>query len=137
MKLLSRFHEAQSHSYDQALAEIKGGRKRTHWIWFIFPQIEGLGYSSTAQYYGIQGLAEARAYLADPILGARLIEITKALLALKSTSASVVFGYPDDLKVRSCMTLFSIADSGNPLFQAVLDRFYGGVADQRTVELLG
>ena len=107
---LSRFHRAQPRDYDQALSEIRAGRKRSHWIWYIFPQIQGLGYSSTAQFYAIQDLSEAKAYLADPVLRERLLEISGALLGLESSDPSAVMGYPDDLKLRSSMTLFALAE---------------------------
>ena len=134
---LSRFHRAQARDYDTALAEIRAGRKRSHWMWYIFPQIRGLGYSSTAQFYAIEDLNEARAYLADPVLGPRLKEITGALLELPGSDPTAVLGYPDDLKLQSCMTLFELADPDCPLFPAVLDKFYGGRRDGRTPELAG
>lgn len=132
---LNRFLTAQERSYATALAEIKAGRKRSHWMWYIFPQIAGLGMSSTAQYYSIQDRLEAEEYMAHPVLGARLLEISRALLALESSDASAVMGYPDDLKLRSCMTLFAQV-SDDPVFEAVLDKFYGGSPDPRTLALL-
>ena len=132
---LNRFLTAQERSYDAALAEIKAGRKRTHWMWYIFPQIAGLGMSSTAQYYSIQDRLEAEEYMAHPVLGARLIEISRALLTLDSSDATAVMGYPDDLKLRSCMTLFAQV-SDDPVFEAVLDKFFGGRPDSRTLALL-
>ena len=132
---LNRFLTAQERSYDAALAEIKAGRKRTHWMWYIFPQIAGLGMSSTAQYYSIQDRLEAEEYMAHPVLGARLLEISRALLTLESSDATAVMGYPDDLKLRSCMTLFAqVCD--DPVFEAVLDKFFGGHPDSRTLALL-
>ena len=122
---LDRFLVAQEHSYDTALREIRSGHKRSHWMWYIFPQIAGLGMSYTAQLYAIKDIEEARQYIAHPVLGARLIEISNALL----------MGYPDDLKLRSCMTLFAQV-SDDPVFDAVLAKFYGGRADARTLELL-
>ena len=107
---LSRFLKAQEYDYDQALREIRAGRKRSHWMWYIFPQIQGLGFTRTSEFYAIRDLDEAKAYLADPVLGARLKEISSALLDLDGLSASEIFGYPDDLKLRSCMTLFCLAD---------------------------
>ena len=133
---LSRFHKAQKGTYETALAEIRAGRKRSHWIWYIFPQIQGLGYSSTAQYYAIEDLNEAKAYLTDPVLRERLLEISNALLALDSCDPSEVMGYPDDLKLRSCMTLFREADPDCGTFQAVLDKYFGGQPDRRTLEIL-
>ena len=132
---LSRFLEAQKNSYDTALREIKTGRKRSHWMWYIFPQIQGLGFSPTAQYYAICDLQEAKDYLAHPVLGARLKEISSALLDLEGLSASEIFGYPDDLKLRSCMTLFRMADLNEPIFLEVLEKYYDGKPDSRTVEL--
>ena len=132
---LSRFHKAQKGSYETALAEICAGRKRSHWIWYIFPQIQGLGYSSTAQYYAIEDLEEAKAYLADPVLRERLLEISNALLALDSCDPSDVMGYPDDLKLRSSMTLFSLADPECTVFRDVLEKYYDGREDPRTIAL--
>ena len=132
---LSRFHKAQQGSYETALAEIRSGRKRSHWIWYIFPQIQGLGFSSTAQYYAIENLEEAKAYLADPVLRERLLEISTALLALDSCDPSEVMGYPDDLKLRSSMTLFSLAEPECTVFRDVLDKFYDGQEDSRTIAL--
>lgn len=133
---LDRFLVAQEHSYDTALREIRAGRKRSHWMWYIFPQIAGLGMSYTAQLYSIQNISEARDYIAHPVLGARLIEISRALLTLDSSDATAVMGYPDDLKLCSCMTLFKQV-SDDPVFGAVLDKFYGGRADTRTLAILG
>ena len=132
---LSRFHKAQQGSYETALAEIRSGRKRSHWIWYIFPQIQGLGFSSTAQYYAIEDLEEAKAYLADPVLRERLLEISNALLALDSCDPSEVMGYPDDLKLRSSMTLFSLADPECTVFRDVLEKYYDGREDPRTIAL--
>ena len=133
---LSRFHAAQARDYDTALSEIRAGRKRSHWMWYIFPQIRGLGFSSTAQYYALSGLGEAKAYLADPVLRQRLLEISGALLELDSSDPSQVMGYPDDLKLRSSMTLFAQADPDCPVFPAVLRKFYHGSPDERTLALL-
>lgn len=129
---LNRFIEAQKNSYATALAEIKAGRKETHWIWYIFPQLKSLGRSNTAFYYGIANLDEAKAYMAEPTLRARLITITQALLALDESDPRRVMGYPDDLKLCSCMTLFEIAAPDVPEFGQVLDKFYGGQRDQMT-----
>lgn len=129
---LNRFIEAQKNSYAAALAEIKAGRKETHWIWYIFPQLKSLGRSNTAFYYGIANLDEAKAYMAEPTLRARLIAITQALLALDESDPHRVMGYPDDLKLCSCMTLFEIAAPDVPEFGQVLDKFYGGQRDQMT-----
>lgn len=132
---LERFVKAQEGSYEIALNEIKHGRKRSHWMWYIFPQIKGLGYSSTAQYYAIQDKQEAENYLKHPILSKRLIEISEELLKLDSNNASEVFGYPDDMKLKSSMTLFHCV-SGNKLFQKVLEKFFDGVLDEKTVVIL-
>ena len=134
---LSRFLKAQEQDYEQALREIRSGRKRSHWMWYIFPQIQGLGFSPTAQYYAIRDLQEARDYLTHPVLGARLKEISSALLDLNGLSASEIFGYPDDLKLRSSMTLFRMADLNEPVFLEVLEKYYDGKPDARTVELAG
>jgi uncharacterized protein (DUF1810 family) len=134
---LSRFLKAQEQDYEQALREIRSGRKRSHWMWYIFPQIQGLGFSPTAQYYAIRDLQEARDYLAHPVLGARLKEISSALLDLNGLSASEILGYPDDLKLRSSMTLFRMADLNEPVFLEVLEKYYDGKPDARTVELAG
>lgn len=134
--MLKRFLDAQQYEYDRALQEIRGGRKRSHWIWFIFPQLKELGYSDTAKFYGIRDLAEAKAYLAEPTLRARLIEISEALLKLPENDPNKVMGYPDDLKLRSSMTLFAAADPDCPVFQQVLDKYFGGQPDQRTLDLL-
>ena len=132
---LERFVQAQELMYPMAFDEVRNGRKRGHWLWYIFPQLKGLGMSENSQYYGINGIEEARAYLNHPILGARLREITAAFLALKGESAEGVFGHLDALKVRSCMTLFNVV-SDDDLFQRVLDCYYNGVADDRTLEML-
>lgn len=134
---LSRFISAQQRDYTTALWEIQGGRKRSHWMWYIFPQLKGLGMSYTAQLYGIDGLDEARAFLADPYLGGNLREICGALLVLDTNDASYVFGYPDDLKLRSSMTLFKLAADDGTVFDSVLKKFYGGREDQCTREMLG
>ncbi len=134
---LERFVRAQIGSYETALWEMRRGRKCSHWMWYIFPQIAGLGMSSTAQYYAIQDLQEAEEYLAHPILGSRLLEISRTLLSVDSDDAYAVFGWPDNLKLRSSMTLFSCAAVDEPVFQQVLDKFYGGLPDERTLALLG
>lgn len=132
---IQRFVEAQKHSYDTALEEIKRGKKRSHWMWYIFPQMKGIGYSSTAQYYGIENRKEAEEYLAHPILGSRLLEISKELLKLESNDPRAVMGDPDNWKLKSCMTLFEIV-SNEPVFGQVLDKFFGGEQDKVTVEML-
>lgn len=132
---LNRFIEAQNRDYDIALAEIRAGKKVSHWMWYIFPQLKGLGRSSTSEYYGLSGIKEAQAYLSDPILKARLIEITDAVIAHKDKSAEEIFGGIDAKKLRSCMTLFSIAAPDIPVFEAVLERFFHGVPDRNTLRL--
>lgn len=132
---IQRFIEAQKRSYDTALEEIKRGKKRSHWMWYIFPQMKGLGHSSTAQYYGIEDRKEAEEYLAHPILGSRLLEISKELLKLESNDPRAVMGEPDNWKLKSCMTLFEIV-SNEPVFGEVLDKFFGGERDKVTVEML-
>jgi len=133
---LARFVGAQRDTFDAALAELAAGRKRTHWMWFVFPQLAGLGVSSTAQFYGLRGLDEARAYLAHPVLGARLVACCEALLAVPGRSAHDILGSPDDLKLCSCATLFAEVAGEGSVFQRVLDRFYGGHRDDRTLALL-
>ena len=133
---LSRFLKAQEYDYSQALREIQSGRKHSHWMWYIFPQIRGLGFSSTAQYYAIRDLEEAKDYLAHPVLGARLKEISSALLDLEGLSASEIFGYPDDLKLRSSMTLFQLADLDCDIFRKVIEKYYDGIPDSWTVDLV-
>mgnify|MGYP001480287243 CR=1 FL=1 len=134
---LARFLSAQEAVYAGALAELAAGRKRSHWMWFVFPQLAGLGRSETAAYYGIAGLAEARAYLAHPVLGARLLECTAAVNRLAGHSALDIFGAPDDLKFCSCMTLFERAAGPDSLFAAALDRYCGGRRDPLTLGMLG
>lgn len=133
---LQRFEDAHRQDYETALSEIRRGRKTSHWMWYIFPQLKGLGYSPTAQYYSIENLAEAEAFLAHPVLGAHLVEISRALLALETNNADLVFGYPDNLKLRSSMTLFAQVREANPVFGQVLDKFFEGKPDQRTLALL-
>lgn len=132
---LNRFIEAQNRDYDIALAEIRAGKKVSHWMWYIFPQLKGLGRSSTSEYYGLSGIKEAQAYLSDPILKARLIEITDAVIAHKDKSAEEIFGGIDAKKLRSCMTLFSIAAPDIPVFEAVLEQFFDGKPDRNTLRL--
>jgi uncharacterized protein (DUF1810 family) len=134
---LQRFLDAQEAAYPTALAEIQRGRKQSHWMWYIFPQLQGLGYSPTAHHYGLRGAPEARAYAQHPVLGARLVEISQALLALPGDSATRVLGSPDDVKLRSSMTLFAALPGADPVFQQVLDKFFSGQADPLTLRLLG
>ena len=137
MSSLERFVTAQARDFDTALEEIEHGRKRSHWMWYVFPQIQGLGMSSTAQYYSIKDLQEARDFLAHPVLGRNLLEISNALLRLDTNNPSAVMGWPDDLKLCSCMTLFEAADTDEPVFGAVLDKFYHGERDRLTLDRLG
>ncbi|MBX7455123.1 DUF1810 domain-containing protein [Mycolicibacterium sp. 3033] len=132
---LARFTTAQTGTYETALAELRAGRKRSHWIWFVFPQMRGLGRSATAYRFGLTSLQEAAAYLAHPVLGPRLQECVAALLTHRDRPARDILGYPDDLKVRSSMTLFARAGGGS-VFTDVLNAFYGGEEDAATLELL-
>lgn len=132
---LSRFLKAQETDYNTALKEIKAGRKTSHWIWYIFPQLKELGFSPTAQYYGISDLGEARAYMSDAVLRTRLLEISQALLDLPDTNIKSVMGYPDNLKLCSSMTLFHLAEPTCEVFQKVLDKFFNGRSDKKTIEL--
>ena len=133
---LSRFLDAQKTDYQQALAEMKAGRKRTHWIWYIFPQLKQLGKSRIAVYYGIENLDEAKAYLADDTLRSRLIEVSQAVLEVPETNITYIMGgHPDDLKLCSCMTLFHLADPTCEVFKKVLDKYFGGKLDEKTVKL--
>ena len=136
MASISDFLKAQSNDYAQALKEIRNGRKETHWIWYIFPQLKALGRSGTAKFYGLENLAEAQAYYDHPILGARLIEISRALAELDENDPNAVMGYPDDLKLRSCMTLFSQLPNADPVFEAVLAKYFNGEGDPQTLALL-
>lgn len=133
---LNRFVEAQSDVFQRALTELKRGEKRSHWMWFIFPQIDGLGYSSTAKFYAIKSKGEAQAYLNHSLLGPRLIECSKVLLQHQGLSASDIFGFPDDLKLRSSMTLFATVSEPDSVFSRVLGQYFEGQPDDRTLELL-
>jgi uncharacterized protein (DUF1810 family) len=133
---LQRFITAQQNDYPAALAEIKQGRKRSHWMWYIFPQIAGLGFSETSKYYALKNIDEAQAYLNHPILGSRLIEICTQLLNLSTHSATQIFGTPDDMKLRSCVTLFNALSDTCPVFQQVLDRFFNGEGDNKTLRII-
>ena len=140
-----RFITAQEHSYQTALREIKNGKKQSHWMWYIFPQVKGLGRSSTAEYYAIENLDEAKAFLENPILDTHLSRICEALLSLETSNATEVMGRPDDMKLRSSMTLFDEASrhldgsTSNPtsIFKQVLDKYYAGKRDRRTLKVLG
>jgi len=133
---LDRFLDAQADAYPAALAELRDGRKRTHWMWFVFPQVAGLGRSPTARFYAISGLDEARAYLAHPVLGLRLVDCVEAILPLPGGDPHAVFGAPDDAKLRSSLTLFSAAAPGEPRFRAALAKYFGGRDDPLTLERL-
>jgi uncharacterized protein (DUF1810 family) len=133
---LERFLDAQQNDYAVALSEIKNGKKESHWMWYIFPQVLGLGYTSTSIHYSIKDLDEAKAYLNHAILGKRLIEISNALLALETNDARQVFGSPDNAKLKSSMTLFSQVPDADKAFQEVLDKFFNGKKDEKTLQLL-
>ncbi|MGH7730860.1 MAG: DUF1810 domain-containing protein [Candidatus Eiseniibacteriota bacterium] len=134
---LNRFVRAQADDYARALAELRNGRKRSHWMWYVFPQLAGLGSSPTSQQYAMRGLDEARAYLAHPLLGPRLLECAEAVIAVKGRSATEIFGSPDDLKLRSCATLFACVSPAGSAFHRLLAKYYGGRPDGRTLDLLG
>jgi uncharacterized protein (DUF1810 family) len=136
---LERFVAAQNHggTYDAAVGELRAGRKRSHWMWFVFPQIAGLGQSPTSRKYAISSLEEARAYLAHPVLGPRLIDAARFVAELRGQTAEDIFGGIDAIKLRSSMTLFAYADSANPIFGQVLEAYFGGVPDEATERLLG
>jgi uncharacterized protein (DUF1810 family) len=133
---LDRFVQAQRYDYERALSEVKSGRKRSHWIWYIFPQLEGLGFSAMSRRYSIKSVAEARAYLAHPVLGPRLIECAEAALGVAGRSAHDLFGSPDDIKVRSCATLFAYVSPAGSVFERVLDKYFHGEPDHQTLRLL-
>jgi uncharacterized protein (DUF1810 family) len=134
---LSRFVRAQEQNYAQALAELARGQKRSHWMWYVFPQIDGLAASSTSRHYAIKSLAEAAAYLAHPILGPRLLECAETLMRIEGRTASQIFDSPDDLKLKSCATLFACVLPAGCVFDRLLHKFYGGSRDDRTLKLLG
>lgn len=134
---LNRFIKAQENSFEEALSEIKSGRKRSHWMWYIFPQYKGLGFSEASKYYSINDLDEAKRFLNHPILGERLKLITKELLILNENNANKVFGSPDDLKLKSSMTLFATIDTSEEnIFNAVLDKYFAGQNDNKTLTLI-
>jgi len=133
---LQRFVDAQESDYRRALAEICAGNKRSHWMWYIFPQYRGLGFSPTSVHFAIKSAAEAEAYLGHPVLGPRLRECADALLSLDGSSAHQVFGSPDDLKLKSSMTLFSCVSPQGSVFEQVIDKYFGGRRDSKTLELL-
>jgi uncharacterized protein (DUF1810 family) len=133
---LKRFIDAQESKFQNALNEIKNGRKQSHWMWFIFPQIAGLGISETAKFYAIKDIVEASLYLEHPVLGSWLIEISKALLEIEGKTANQIFGSPDDLKLKSCMTLFSSIQITNTIFETVLEKYFNGTKDLKTLQLI-
>jgi uncharacterized protein (DUF1810 family) len=134
---LNRFISAQEGVYDRALAELRDGLKRSHWMWYIFPQIEGLGHSPATRHYSIKSLEEARQYLAHPVLGARIKECAAAVLAVQGRSAADIFGHPDDWKLQSSMTLFELVSGAQSVFGRVLEKYYQGKRDSRTLEIVG
>jgi uncharacterized protein (DUF1810 family) len=134
---LSRFVTAQQAVYESVLRELKAARKQSHWMWFIFPQLQGLGRSASSRYYGIADISEAEAYLAHPVLGSRLLQCTNTVLGLKDVSANAIFGYPDDLKFVSCMTLFAAVPGAPAVFQQALMKFNAGKPDKATQDILG
>ena len=133
---LVRFVEAQEGVYERALSEIRAGQKRSHWMWFIFPQYDGLGFSDISKRYAVKNLAEAAAYLRHPLLGPRLLECAAATLAIEGRSAAGIFGSPDDLKLRSCATLFARASPPGSVFERLLDKYFKGEPDERTLQLI-
>jgi len=133
---LRRFVDAQDPVYERVCAELRNGRKTSHWMWFVFPQLRGLGQSQMAHAFGISSRAEAEAYLKHPVLGARLRECTRLVNLVEGRSIEEIFGYPDDLKFRSSMTLFASAQAEDPVFQDALKKYFGGEPDPRTLELL-
>ena len=134
---LTRFVQAQERDYEQAMSEIRSGQKRSHWMWYIFPQFDGLGSSATARHYAIKSLAEAEAYLRHGVLGPRLLESARAAVALEARSASEVFGSPDDMKLRSSATLFASVSPAGSVFEQLIDKYFGGERDEKTIRLLG
>lgn len=134
---LNRFVEAQADDYERALDEIRGGRKRSHWMWYIFPQIAGLGFSPMSRRYAINSVAEARAFLEHPVLGPRLVECAEAAMAVEGRTASEIFGSPDDMKLKSSATLFAAVTPPGSAFARLLDRYYRGGRDEGTLQLLG
>ena len=135
-KIMIRFLITQEKDYAVALSEIKRGEKQTHWMWYIFPQIFGIGESETSKFYAILNIGEAKQYIEHPILGKRLIKISEVLLALEGKTAEQIFGYPDYMKLHSCMTLFAKIDGVDPVFNNVLNKYFGGIEDAKTVSLL-
>lgn len=137
MKDLQRFLDAQERDFETALSEIRGGRKKSHWMWYIFPQIAGLGFSSTSKFYAVKDKQEAEDYLRHPVLGKRLVEISNALLEIEGKTVNQIFGSPDDAKLKSSMTLFGALENTDPVFQEVLDKYFDGAKDEKTLKLIG
>ena len=133
---LNRFIKAQENQYEIALTEIKNGKKISHWMWYIFPQISGLGSSNTAIHYAINGLGEAKDFLNNELLGKRLLEITEVLFELKQNNADIIFGYPDNLKLKSSMTLFYIASNSDEIFKSIIDKYFSGDFCNKTIQLV-
>jgi uncharacterized protein (DUF1810 family) len=133
---LSRFVDAQARDYVQALTEIRAGRKQSHWMWYVFPQFQGLGNSPTSRHFAIASAAEAAAYLAHPTLGPRLLECAESALRIQGRSALEIFGSPDDMKLRSCATLFAAVSSGGSVFHRIIEKYFQGERDERTIQLL-
>jgi len=133
---LNRFVQAQENDYERALSEVRHGRKCSHWMWYIFPQFDGLGFSQTAKRYAIKSIAEAKAYLSHPVLGPRLIECVEATLSVQGRSAYEIFGTPDDMKLKSCATLFAYVSPRDSVFDRLLDKFFQGGRDNKTLRLL-
>ena len=134
---LNRFVQVQAGKYAQAIAEIRSGRKRSHWMWYIFPQFDGLGYSTMSRHYSIKSRAEAEAYLRHPVLSPRLLECCEAVLAVEGRSAQEIFGSPDEMKLRSCATLFACVSPTGSVFARLLDKYFQGERDARTLQLMG
>ena len=134
---LSRFVQAQQDNYEQAFSEIKNGRKSSHWMWYVFPQLDGLAFSSTSKFYAIKSLEEARAYLEHPVLGPRLLACAEAAVQIEGRSATQIFGSPDDMKLKSCATLFACVSPAESIFHQLLAKYYGGDVDTKTLILLG
>lgn len=134
---LTRFVQAQMGDYEQALSEVRTGRKLTHWMWYIFPQFDGLGFSSTSKRYAIKSLLEAKAYLQHSVLGPRLVECIEAVISIEGLSATTIFGTPDDIKLRSCATLFAGISPPGSVFERLLDKYFEGEGDEKTLRLIG
>lgn len=134
---LNRFLRAQEDDYETALSEIRSGKKRSHWMWYVFPQIDGLAFSSTSKHYAIKSVGEAKAYLDHPILGPRLLECAEATISVEGRAVTAIFGSPDDMKLRSCATLFACVSSPGSVFDRLLGKYYQGSRDVQTLRLLG